>query len=55
MMRAPIHLAAWRGDEEVTRALLAHSEDKIALTLRNKIGRTALHVAAVYGHTRVVR
>ena len=50
-----LHMAACRGLFEVSRILLErHEAIKACLNMRNKKGRTALHVASQYQHSSIV-
>ncbi|CAN0260629.1 unnamed protein product [Lampetra planeri] len=51
----PLHLAAWRGDADIVRILIEHGPSRSPPNQQNHDNETALHCAAQYGHTAVVR
>ncbi|XP_013409625.1 ankyrin repeat and sterile alpha motif domain-containing protein 1B isoform X2 [Lingula anatina] len=51
----PIHLAAWNGNDEICKLLLTSGPSFASVNEQNHEGDTALHTAAQYGHTKVVR
>ncbi len=52
---SPLHLAAWAGNSEVVEILLNTGPSVPNVNLTNADKETALHCAAQYGHTEVVR
>ena len=48
--RTPLHIAAWRGDEEMVQLLIIHKADLTRVTFAQ---RTALHEAIAPGHSHV--
>ncbi|XP_035875343.1 ankyrin repeat and sterile alpha motif domain-containing protein 1B isoform X8 [Phyllostomus discolor] len=50
----PIHLAAWKGDEEIVKILIHHGPSHSRVNEQNNENETALHCAAQYGHSEVV-
>ncbi|CAI9593270.1 unnamed protein product, partial [Staurois parvus] len=51
----PLHLAAWKGDAQIVRLLIHHGPSHAKVNEQNNDNETALHCAAQYGHTEVVR
>ncbi|XP_069612710.1 ankyrin repeat and SAM domain-containing protein 1A isoform X4 [Ranitomeya imitator] len=51
----PLHLAAWKGDAHIVRLLIHHGPSLAKVNEQNNDNETALHCAAQYGHTEVVR
>ncbi|XP_075051853.1 ankyrin repeat and SAM domain-containing protein 1A isoform X5 [Mixophyes fleayi] len=51
----PLHLAAWKGDAHIVRLLIHHGPSHAKVNEQNNDNETALHCAAQYGHTEVVR
>uniref|UniRef100_A0A8C5LZ86 Ankyrin repeat and sterile alpha motif domain containing 1A n=1 Tax=Leptobrachium leishanense TaxID=445787 RepID=A0A8C5LZ86_9ANUR len=51
----PLHLAAWKGDAHIVRLLIHHGPSHAKINEQNNDNETALHCAAQYGHTEVVR
>uniref|UniRef100_A0A3B3RSG9 Ankyrin repeat and sterile alpha motif domain containing 1B n=1 Tax=Paramormyrops kingsleyae TaxID=1676925 RepID=A0A3B3RSG9_9TELE len=51
----PLHLAAWKGDVEIVRILIRHGPSHCRVNEQNHENETALHCAAQYGHSEVVR
>jgi NAD-dependent SIR2 family protein deacetylase/ankyrin repeat protein len=48
----PLHIAAFHGNEALTKLLLANGAE---LNLRSRFGTTPLHIACLKGHTKIVR
>uniref|UniRef100_A0A8C2ICI9 Ankyrin repeat and sterile alpha motif domain containing 1B n=1 Tax=Cyprinus carpio TaxID=7962 RepID=A0A8C2ICI9_CYPCA len=51
----PLHLAAWRGDVDIVQILIHHGPSHSRVNEQNHEKETALHCAAQYGHSEVVR
>ncbi|XP_060794566.1 ankyrin repeat and SAM domain-containing protein 1A-like isoform X7 [Neoarius graeffei] len=51
----PLHLAAWKGDQRIVRLLIHKGTSYPKLNEQNNDNETALHCAAQYGHSEVVR
>ncbi|KAG7323757.1 hypothetical protein KOW79_013459 [Hemibagrus wyckioides] len=51
----PLHLAAWKGDQRIVRLLIHKGTSYPKLNEQNNDNETALHCAAQYGHSDVVR
>ncbi|XP_062871039.1 ankyrin repeat and SAM domain-containing protein 1A [Trichomycterus rosablanca] len=51
----PLHLAAWKGDQRIVRMLIHKGPSYPKLNEQNNDNETALHCAAQYGHSEVVR
>ncbi|KAG8451036.1 hypothetical protein GDO86_003351 [Hymenochirus boettgeri] len=51
----PLHLAAWKGDVNIVQLLIHHGPSHAKVNEQNNDHETALHCAAQYGHTEVVR
>ncbi|KAK7130095.1 hypothetical protein R3I93_019662 [Phoxinus phoxinus] len=51
----PLHLAAWRGDVDIVQILIHHGPSHSRVNEQNLEKETALHCAAQYGHSEVVR
>ncbi|XP_051009413.1 ankyrin repeat and SAM domain-containing protein 1A isoform X4 [Acomys russatus] len=51
----PLHLAAWKGDAQIVRLLIRQGPSHTRVNEQNNDNETALHCAAQYGHTEVVR
>uniref|UniRef100_K7FBS8 Ankyrin repeat and sterile alpha motif domain containing 1A n=1 Tax=Pelodiscus sinensis TaxID=13735 RepID=K7FBS8_PELSI len=51
----PLHLAAWKGDAEIVRLLIHQGPSHTKVNEQNNDNETALHCAAQYGHTEVVK
>ncbi|MBN3306983.1 ANS1A protein, partial [Amia calva] len=51
----PLHLAAWKGDQRIVRLLIHQGPSHPKLNEQNNDNETALHCAAQYGHSEVVR
>lgn len=52
LSRTPLHLAAFQGDEEITKLLLAAKANPSAMS---EDGTTPLHTAAAYDRTEIVK
>ncbi|XP_058033548.1 ankyrin repeat and SAM domain-containing protein 1A isoform X17 [Ahaetulla prasina] len=51
----PLHLAAWKGDAEIVKLLIHQGPSHTKVNEQNNDNETALHCAAQYGHTEVVK
>uniref|UniRef100_A0A8D1JDD0 Ankyrin repeat and SAM domain-containing protein 1A n=1 Tax=Sus scrofa TaxID=9823 RepID=A0A8D1JDD0_PIG len=51
----PLHLAAWKGDAQIVRLLIHQGPSHTKVNEQNNDNETALHCAAQYGHTEVVK
>uniref|UniRef100_G1RAS5 Ankyrin repeat and sterile alpha motif domain containing 1A n=1 Tax=Nomascus leucogenys TaxID=61853 RepID=G1RAS5_NOMLE len=51
----PLHLAAWKGDAQIVRLLIHQGPSHTRVNEQNNDNETALHCAAQYGHTEVVK
>ncbi|OPJ88866.1 ankyrin repeat and SAM domain-containing protein 1A isoform C [Patagioenas fasciata monilis] len=51
----PLHLAAWKGDADIVRLLIHQGPSHTKVNEQNNDNETALHCAAQYGHTEVVK
>ncbi|XP_056413646.1 ankyrin repeat and SAM domain-containing protein 1A isoform X3 [Hyla sarda] len=51
----PLHLAAWKGDAHIVHLLIHQGPSHAKVNEQNNDSETALHCAAQYGHTEVVR
>ncbi|XP_068015944.1 ankyrin repeat and SAM domain-containing protein 1A isoform X7 [Melanerpes formicivorus] len=51
----PLHLAAWKGDADIVKLLIHQGPSHTKVNEQNNDNETALHCAAQYGHTEVVR
>ncbi|XP_021076928.1 ankyrin repeat and SAM domain-containing protein 1A isoform X6 [Mus pahari] len=51
----PLHLAAWKGDAQIVRLLIQQGPSHTRVNEQNNDNETALHCAAQYGHTEVVK
>lgn len=51
----PLHLAAWKGDAEIVKLLIHQGPSLAKVNEQNNDNETALHCAAQYGHTEVVK
>ncbi|XP_040839164.1 ankyrin repeat and SAM domain-containing protein 1A isoform X3 [Ochotona curzoniae] len=51
----PLHLAAWKGDAQIVRLLIHQGPSHTRVNEQNHDNETALHCAAQYGHTEVVK
>ncbi|XP_074792517.1 ankyrin repeat and SAM domain-containing protein 1A isoform X3 [Natator depressus] len=51
----PLHLAAWKGDAEIVKLLIHQGPSHPKVNEQNNDNETALHCAAQYGHTEVVK
>ncbi len=49
-----LHLAAWKGDPEVVKLLLAKDDSEL-ICKKTSFGNNALHIAAMHGRTEVVK
>uniref|UniRef100_A0A663F955 Ankyrin repeat and sterile alpha motif domain containing 1A n=1 Tax=Aquila chrysaetos chrysaetos TaxID=223781 RepID=A0A663F955_AQUCH len=51
----PLHLAAWKGDADIVKLLIHQGPSHTKVNEQNNDNETALHCAAQYGHTEVVK
>ncbi|XP_069094922.1 ankyrin repeat and SAM domain-containing protein 1A isoform X7 [Pleurodeles waltl] len=51
----PLHLAAWKGDAQIVKLLIHQGPSHTKVNEQNNDNETALHCAAQYGHTEVVK
>ncbi|GCB73900.1 hypothetical protein scyTo_0002982 [Scyliorhinus torazame] len=51
----PLHLAAWKGDSHIVRLLIHQGPSHAKVNEQNNDNETALHCAAQYGHSDVVK
>ncbi|XP_067863453.1 ankyrin repeat and SAM domain-containing protein 1A-like isoform X8 [Heptranchias perlo] len=51
----PLHLAAWKGDAHIVRLLIHQGPSHAKVNEQNNDNETALHCAAQYGHSDVVK
>ncbi|XP_065505539.1 ankyrin repeat and SAM domain-containing protein 1A isoform X3 [Caloenas nicobarica] len=51
----PLHLAAWKGDADIVKLLIHQGPSYTKVNEQNNDNETALHCAAQYGHTEVVK
>ncbi|XP_072134655.1 ankyrin repeat and SAM domain-containing protein 1A-like isoform X12 [Mobula birostris] len=51
----PLHLAAWKGDAQIVRLLIHQGPSHAKVNEQNNDNETALHCAAQYGHSDVVK
>ena len=48
----PLHIAAKRGHLDSVRLLINQTMGQVKLDAKNDLGRTAMHLAAQFGHVR---
>ncbi|XP_078276751.1 ankyrin repeat and SAM domain-containing protein 1A-like isoform X10 [Rhinoraja longicauda] len=51
----PLHLAAWKGDAQIVKLLIHQGSSHAKVNEQNNDNETALHCAAQYGHSDVVK
>ncbi|XP_055510455.1 ankyrin repeat and SAM domain-containing protein 1A-like isoform X4 [Leucoraja erinacea] len=51
----PLHLAAWKGDAQIVKLLIHQGPSHAKVNEQNNDNETALHCAAQYGHSDVVK